>query len=182
MKRMTLLLLGLFGLVVLTACSNLSESECKGGDWYGIGIQDGTKGRLLTYFEKHVKACSKFGVTPQEVPWREGRERGLRLYCTPENAYQVGRGGRAFSPVCTAEEAADMSLPNSIGLKYYRLGERIDRLKADLDDLPFEAVRTGTETDEEYSRRIAHLRLEKLRLESEIWRLESEQRRYATWP
>ena len=35
--------------LALAACASLSESECKGGDWYAIGVEDGANGRSLDF-------------------------------------------------------------------------------------------------------------------------------------
>ena len=54
MVRVTLLL---FAFGFLAACASLNEAECRSGDWYSVGYEDGTKGRFLSFFDRHVKAC-----------------------------------------------------------------------------------------------------------------------------
>jgi len=170
--------LAVLGLLVLGACASLTENECARGDWYGIGLRDGANGQLLTYFGQHVKACSKHGITPQETPWREGRERGLRLYCTPENAYDIGRRGLRPNPVCTAGEAADMSRPNAVGREYYAIGQDIAAVEQDIRDVDASLAGIG-DTDPTLA---ARLYRERARLELELLRLKRRQARYATWP
>ncbi len=45
-------------LLLLTGCSSLSESECRIGDWYGLGYQDGQTGQVRAHFRdyQHLSA------------------------------------------------------------------------------------------------------------------------------
>jgi len=134
----------------------------------------------MSYFQKHVEACAKIGITPQKAPWQEGREQGLRVYCTPQNAYKIGRFGKAPTPVCTPQEAADMALASATGLEYYRLEKEIDDLKRDLDKIDADLYELAKSENDPSSAGLLSLR--RFRIESKIWALEREQRKYATWP
>ena len=99
---------GLGLLALVSACATLDEGECLSANWYEIGLQDGSNGKSASHFSRHVKACQKHGVIPQQSPWREGREAGLRLFCVPDRAYQVGRNGNSFPGVCNPAETVEM--------------------------------------------------------------------------
>ena len=52
-------------LLLIASCATLSKDECRAGDWQAIGLEDGAKGRLTSFFDKHVKACAKHEVAPE---------------------------------------------------------------------------------------------------------------------
>lgn len=100
-------LLGLLGLLIGTAlisgCATLSEGECLTADWYQIGRNDGARGYERARLYEHRKACMEYGVTPQSTLYYEGRQLGLKTYCTPQNGFQQGRSGQPYHNVCPAE-------------------------------------------------------------------------------
>lgn len=178
MRFPTLAAMSPFGFVLLlAACASLSEEQCRAGDWRGIGFVDGTAGRDTDYIANHQKACAEIGVTPDLTAWLDGRQQGLQTYCTPEKAYQVGRSGRALSPVCPAASRASMDEAHYAGRQYYEIRQEIDRLRSDrftveaaLDDLPDDA---GADR--------RRLRNERSRIDRRISGLEQDQRRYESW-
>ena len=127
--RILLLLTALLG---LAACATLSESECRDGNWYQIGRDDGAAGRPLDFIRQHAKACNEFGVAPKAKPWREGRLEGLKQYCTRPNAYDVGTRGRRLSPVCPAEDIESLQAANARGLRWYQIGQEIAEVERDI--------------------------------------------------
>lgn len=80
-KHLILILLPL-----IAACSTLNEEECRFADWYTIGYKDGTRGRMPDYIHRHSKACRSFAVSVDHRQWEEGRQQGLKHYCTNEHA------------------------------------------------------------------------------------------------
>ena len=171
-------LAALLALALLAGCASLNKSQCERGDWYAVGVRDGSNGRLPTYFEQHVKACSKYGITPQPEPWKKGREEGLKLYCTPSNAYQIGRRGAYPSPVCTPAQAADMAWPNKVARKYYEIGQEIDRLESRIREIDASLADLG-DTNPDLTR---HLISDRVLLRFKIMQLQTRQTRYASWP
>ena len=95
-------------MLALASCASLNEDQCRAGDWREIGFADGAEGRGADRIEAHRKACADFGVVPDTAAWRAGRDQGLRLYCLPAKAYDVGSRGLSIAPGCTAEELAAM--------------------------------------------------------------------------
>ena len=125
---------GLGMLALVSACATLDEGECLSANWYEIGLQDGSNGKSASHFSRHVKACQKHGVIPQQSPWREGREAGLRLFCVPDRAYQVGRNGNSFPGVCNPAETVEMRPAYDWGREYYLIGQEIAELEAEIDN------------------------------------------------
>ena len=164
-------------LLLLGACASLSKEQCVAGDWAAIGRADGAEGRGFERLEAHRRACARAGVEPDAVAWDRGRQQGLRLYCTPAKAYQVGRSGRSIAPGCVQAELADMSPAFEKGRAYFRVAQDIDRIESDADDLAREAA--GLAVDD--PRRGALLARRSMLL-SRIGLLRLELRRYDSWP
>ena len=122
------LILPLF--LVLAACATLDENECRAGNWYDIGVSDGAKGRSPDFILQHAKACNEFGIAPKAGPWREGRREGLKFYCTPRNAYDVGTRGAHLAPYCEGVDLATLHAANDRGLAMLFTGLRLIRNRA----------------------------------------------------
>ncbi|MBE9609370.1 DUF2799 domain-containing protein [Chitinilyticum piscinae] len=133
MKRLASLSL----LALLSGCASLSESECRTGDWYGIGLRDGQAGRD-SQIAQHAEACAELGIKPRLDLYNRGRTEGLRSYCTPENGYRVGLAGSASGNICPAENQAAF-------LAAYQRGYERYRLQRDLDDLDRRIEQRATE-------------------------------------
>lgn len=166
--------------VGLSGCATLNEDECTAGDWSGIGFNDGSKGRGPSYFDRHIKACAEYGVAPAQSPWLEGRDRGLRVYCRPSNAYRIGRRGARIAPYCSSVEAAEMEPAYRFGLRYYKISEEIDDLKRDEDDLLAEIAALSKEDDS--AREIRAIRRELRSIRLDILALELRSIRFSSWP
>ena len=123
-------------LMLLSGCATLSENECRSGDWYGVGLQDGQNGAPLSRLTDHREACAEFGIAIDGDRYRAGRNQGLLDYCTPENGAHVGRSGATYHNVCPAELAAGFLREYRYGYKIWELEqalERIDRRIAEID-------------------------------------------------
>lgn len=121
-------------LLVLASCATLSETECQSGDWFGIGKEDGTRGRAADFILQHAKACNEFGVAPKAGPWRKGRVEGLKLYCTPRNAYKVGSRGQRLSPVCSGD-VSPLEQANFRGRQWHDIGREINSIEREIQDI-----------------------------------------------
>ena len=128
MKRLFLLA----PLLLLTSCATLSESECREGDWYAIGKQDGSNGRQSSFLQQHAKACSDYGIRPDRTAWEEGRQDGLPLYCTRRRAFEEGRRGKHLSPVCPPAQLAELTRANERGLRVNRIELEIREIENDI--------------------------------------------------
>ena len=165
-------------MTTLAACATLDESECLNANWYDIGFVDGTNGKPLSHFSRHIKACTKHGVSPDQTPWREGREQGLRVFCVPERAYKIGRSGSSFPAVCTPQESIEMRPAYDWGRNYHDLSDRIAELEADIDDREDELDELTDPDDPLFDL----YNLYNFRDRSEIRRLERRRQPYEFWP
>lgn len=170
--------LALAALCALGSCATLSEEECRSADWYRIGLADGAEGRPTSWIENHRRACADVGVVPDPARWLEGREAGLRLYCTPAKAYEIGSEGRAIAAGCSSAELAAMRPAHAKGLRYHEIGREIDGVAAGIRAIErrLAALPPGAAAER------AALLAERSRLQARLFFLEVEQQAYAGWP
>ena len=112
----------------LGACASLSEKDCAGGDWRGIGRADGQHGLPAGELDKHRKACAAQNVVPDEAAYKAGRDEGLAEYCTPAWAYVNARRGLGYSGVCATRNEGAF-------LEAYRGGQQVATVMRDVYDL-----------------------------------------------
>lgn len=142
--------------VLLGGCAALSESDCRRGDWYGIGERDGRDGRT-DRIGSYAEACNKYAVLPDIGDYQSGRERGLRSYCLPENGYREGRSGSSYQGVCPAETAGAFLREYERGRVVYDMAQQIDRLENEVRRLERDMKRVddayrNTQDDKEKQR------------------------------
>ncbi len=118
--------------LVLAACASLSEDECRGGDWQRIGIEDGNAGRESDFLQSHAKACADYGIAPERTAWEQGRQIGLKTYCTPSRAYNEGVKGRTLKNVCPINDLAVLQRANDRGFRVFWIEREIDEAESDI--------------------------------------------------
>ena len=118
--------------LALTGCATLSEKDCRGGDWYSIGLRDGAAGRTEDYVAQHTAACQKFGVEPAHERWLEGRERGLERFCTARSGYRIGEVGGSYEDVCFAGGEMEFRRGYDLGLRMNRVKSRLDQIENEI--------------------------------------------------
>lgn len=113
--------------LLLNGCATLSEEECRTANWPEIGYSDGVDGHPRSRLESHAEACAKVGVRPHREAYFAGRERGLEVYCTPENGFRVGRAGQSYQSVCPASRATGFVERYEAGRRIYEAEQRVER-------------------------------------------------------
>ena len=168
--------------IFLVSCDVISEDQCRSGDWTGIGLSDGRKGRPASVLNEYADICGEFGIAPVRDAYLAAREQGLKSYCTPANAYEVGRDGNRLNKVCTPEQVAWMLPAYNRGQDYYELSRDIDDLEDDIDRLEARLAGFPDAPDSAQAQEIRAIHARIARLESRIFHLRLERRRYARWP
>ena len=167
----------------LGACASLTQEQCLNANWESIGYNDGARGRLESYITRHFDACTKVGITPNVEAWQAGRARGLPLYCTPNNAYNVGRAGNDLSPVCPSYQQRSLYHNWDWGQEYYLISQQISDLEDEERDIRRQiATNFVPPLTPEQSLFLANLNDRLNRIRSEINRLKDRRRRYASAP
>lgn len=114
-----------FGVLILTGCTTipkptLTANQCQSVNWRQLGYQDGLLGRSADFVEKHRQACATVNLSINVDEWRQGRVEGLKSYCTPLRAYQLGREGFDFNPVCPSEQTLELLKSHDEGYRFYQ--------------------------------------------------------------
>jgi hypothetical protein len=135
-------------LFTLTGCATLSEGQCRLGDWQAVGREDGRQGRAETYLAEHYEACSKYGVAVDKEAYRQGRQQGLQTYCTPEQAYELGRAGSRLARVCPVDQERALLLENEAGLFIHARRQELASVETEINTLEKKLADPQT-TDEE---------------------------------
>ncbi|GHA44927.1 hypothetical protein GCM10008927_07310 [Amylibacter ulvae] len=166
----------LTAVLLITACG-LSEKACVEGDWRGIGARDGAAGRSPEFVANHTESCANHGISPDLKAWEEGRQIGLKTYCTPSSAYEVGANGQTLRDVCPDADMAAMQKAHKKGLWYHRVTGDINSLERErravlneLASLPHDGTAAA---------RHASLRSRLLSIDSRLRFLYLDRRRYS---
>lgn len=89
------------GTVVLSACASLSQEECLYMHWHAQGVMDGAEGQPAQKINDYQNQCAKYEVQADQKTYEEGRQQGLTRYCTRENGFVIGIGGKRYKNACT---------------------------------------------------------------------------------
>jgi hypothetical protein len=135
-------------LLGLCGCASLSEKDCRGGDWYAIGLRDGAAGRTEDYIGEHSTACQRFGVAPDHERWLEGRERGLEQFCTVRNGYRIGEVGGRYDDVCFAAAELEFRRGYELGLRMNQVRSRLERIENEIRVIELQLARKAEEITE----------------------------------
>lgn len=129
----------ILALLLLGGCSALSEQQCRLGDWYGLGYQDGQAGRTRTHLDEYHKSCAEYAITPDLERWQAGYDKGLAFYCIPELAYAKGKNGDEYHGVCPND--ASFRQRYERGRAEYQVQQQLDEIADELDRLQDERER-----------------------------------------
>lgn len=120
-------------LLALSGCAttqSLTPAQCQMSNWQDVGYNDGLRGRSGAYFGHYSNSCAAVsGAKPNRVLWEQGRQMGLKRYCTELNAYKLGREGYDWQPVCPLEGIEKLEEAYSQGRYYYIRQRDLDYLR-----------------------------------------------------
>ncbi|WP_350559515.1 DUF2799 domain-containing protein [Psychrobacter sp. CAL346-MNA-CIBAN-0220] len=120
--------------LTLSGCATtqrLTPQQCQASNWQQVGYTDGTLGRSGAYFGHYINSCaSVVGATPNRIQWEQGRQQGLKKYCTELNAYKLGRDGYDWQSVCPLEGIDKLEEAYSQGRYYYIRQRDLDYLRS----------------------------------------------------
>jgi len=133
-------ILGVLLALVAGGCATLDKSECREADWNIIGLEDGAKGRLLSYIGNHRKACAEYGIKPDLAQYELGHANGLKQFCTADNGFSQGRAGRTYNNVCPPALRGQF-------LAGYRTGHELHALSSDIERMQEDVRTMQTELD-----------------------------------
>lgn len=126
MIRLNKKLLSVAMVIGLSGCASISEKDCRLGDWYQHGIKDGQNGKA-NRAASYAEDCAEYKVTVDTKLYNEGRNEGLKSYCTYENGSYLGESGGSYNNVCPAELSREF-------LSGYKPNKALSRAKSTLDE------------------------------------------------
>jgi hypothetical protein len=124
--------IGLAALVV-AGCASLDQKGCETASWSELGYRDGARGYTAGRLADYHKDCSEHGVAPDDAVYNEGRARGLREYCTPENGLREGKAGSGYNNVCPAGLDAAFVKNHKLGGEIRDLNNEIVRKRSEIE-------------------------------------------------
>lgn len=154
------LFLGTTIMLALGGCATLSESDCRGGDWYAIGVSDGRNGYTPDRLNSHDKACAKHGLGVDVQAYDAGHATGLRQFCVPERAFTLGRDGGAYYRQCPAETEEAFLPAYDLGRDVHGVEQELAQMDSEIDSLRKEIKDENTSKT---AREIAEQRLRYLK-------------------
>lgn len=143
----------LLALTVAAGCANrsLSAHQCQAGDWQTVGYRDGVNGKNQSHLLEHQNACGRHNIVPDAAGYRSGWAQGIREYCQPQRAYDLGVSGGRLRSVCPADLSTSYRAAFEDGRVLYlarhevnRLENKIARDKQRIDAIGNELIDTAT--------------------------------------
>jgi len=132
------LILGVSLSLLAGGCATLDKSECREADWTIIGLEDGARGRPLSYIGNHRKSCAEYGVKPDLALYQHGHADGLKQFCTADNGFSLGRAGRGYNNVCPPDLNGQFLAGYETGRELHALSSDISRMQNDVRDMQTE--------------------------------------------
>ncbi len=148
---------------LLSGCASISEEECHTTDWRQRGQADGQGGVGQAALQDYLKICGKVGVAVNATAYRDGRNQGLKQYCTPQRGKEEGLSGRSYGNVCPPALEPGFLKTYSAAQQVYQAEQRLNNISYEIQD----KERRLKKTDDPYKRR---------RLRDEIYSLDRESR------
>lgn len=118
--------------LIVSACATLNKSECLNADWQIIGLEDGSRGRDVSYIGHHREACAEHGVAPDFDRYQAGHEAGLTRFCSAEVGFAQGKRGYQYKGVCPAELRGDFLYGYEAGRELYLLNREINQIHGEI--------------------------------------------------
>ncbi|OGT55063.1 MAG: hypothetical protein A3F17_08195 [Gammaproteobacteria bacterium RIFCSPHIGHO2_12_FULL_41_15] len=108
----------------LTACApHLNQQQCETMDWYQVGYSDGTAGKYQRDLTGAITDCAKFKLTVNAQAYSKGWSTGVRKFCKPDTAFQLGVNGQVYNNICPSDLSAAFASAWQQGLRRYCVPE-----------------------------------------------------------
>ena len=64
--------------VGLAGCAGMTETQCRGANWYDLGFEDGERFGLRPQIDQRAYQCQAFGIQASEAEYLRGWTDGYR--------------------------------------------------------------------------------------------------------
>ncbi len=173
-----LLLFGLFFLI--SGCSTMSAEECKVAQWEYVGQKDASEGYDRLRFAKYTKACNKAHVIPNQELYNKGYDAGLKLYCTPQNIFDLGLSGGGDYSICPIEIQSQLRPYADVSNSYHSAKEAKNKVIKDISY--YENLLKGKDLKEDvkesYKRSLNNLENQRMRITRDFYNAEDTMERF----
>jgi hypothetical protein len=112
--------LSVLSFLVMNSCATMNKAQCVKANWKDLGVQEGSMGYANTRLSDHTKACAEYGIKPDEKAYDKGYKAGIRIYCSPQKAFEIGRTGGHSSVTCPSDLAPGFYTAMDQGRAQYR--------------------------------------------------------------
>lgn len=156
----------------LTGCASISEDQCRLGDWYQLGLQDGQQGKT-NQAANYSGDCAEYKVSVDTAKYNQGRDEGLKTFCTYDNGAFLGQNNQSYDNVCPSDLAKDF-------MAGYRPHRTLAKAKASLSERErtlsnYRAQYEAAEKDSDEKKRLkAHIKTAK----NQVSRAKTDVNRY----
>lgn len=118
----------------LSGCASISEDQCRLGDWYAIGLQDGFEGEP-NKAAKYSGDCAEYKVAVDNAKYVEGRNEGLKSFCNYDNGVYIGSQNKSYNQVCPADLSGEFLAGYLPYKKHAEAESSLSSAKTRLNDL-----------------------------------------------
>ena len=109
--------------------ASVSQNQCIASDWQTLGYRDGINGVNSSQLLAHQDACVKHGIIPDREGYMLGWREGIREYCQPYNAFNVGQRGVRYDNICPNDMQADFIAAYKDGRALFKARAEVNRLQ-----------------------------------------------------
>ena len=135
-KPITALAITSLAVFALIACSSpQNRGPCQEPDWYEIGRRRGAQGQPLGDVAGEGQTCPDSDRELQSALYRNGHDRGLIEYCTPELGFELGRTGAEFKEICPQPLAQAFLKSYLAGARSYQLEKANQAIDQEIADI-----------------------------------------------
>ena len=113
----------------LHGCATPSRESCQATAWYDAGYHDGLEGRVSRSVAAQSEACASSGASSPRAMYDQGRDEGLKHFCTPRVGLGLGMEGTHYEGVCPADAEQDFLLAYERGRAILASQLQVRRLK-----------------------------------------------------
>ncbi len=117
--------LSIFLSLLVVGCAQPQKLEsCQEADWFELGRREGAQGLNYKYLNANIPlVCQQSDPVLYKKLYLSGYNQGLVEFCRPEIAFELGRSGRDYNPICPSDYQATF-------FDFYQRGKRFLELEA----------------------------------------------------
>lgn len=106
--------------ISFTSCASyMKRKECENTNWFEHGKKVALSGKWLNS-DTHLMECRKVEASISESQVDQGFKNGLQIYCSPTEAYNVGKSGTPYSnDLCEGPQSTVLRQKHKQGIEDY---------------------------------------------------------------